>query len=378
MDKSRLSLLKKQLQSDSSKVDTISAEGASSIAHSQRSVYDLGNFSSSEVAVTRKILPKPAPTSTAAQELPPGPGPAPVSMPNSQLSTKHSYIHSTSLSDHNHTNSTISRRPIYRNPSNTLSRPLAEPSVVESASLGEHQRIPLSNSSSAALVVPREEKSPLCEVVPSSSPLVASSVANTAIVQPGSVDDNDEQLQAIAADMMKQQVSVAWQCMECKVECIPVRRESRCLCGHRLKEHGSQPAGASDIRTNSVAQKNKCLAAKCPCANFFFVVAEGALVLRCRCKHKHIEHDCASSPFYCKRCKSGSSSAASGGTNAGATCYGFDSPWVCNCGHPWATHKQSNVVRSRIEAGVQLQDMYLPGASSALRSFAMRQDGIPL
>jgi hypothetical protein len=31
---------------------------------------------------------------------------------------------------------------------------------------------------------------------------------------------------------------LAWQCSGCdNRECVPIRAESRCLCGHRLKEH---------------------------------------------------------------------------------------------------------------------------------------------
>lgn len=72
-------------------------------------------------------------------------------------------------------------------------------------------------------------------------------------------------------------IAIGWKCESCLVECIPVRRESRCLCGHRLKEH-RQGAALSD--------PFPCQTRGCPCASFFFVVAEGAWTLRCRCKHK--------------------------------------------------------------------------------------------
>ena len=45
----------------------------------------------------------------------------------------------------------------------------------------------------------------------------------------------------------------------------------------------------------------KCSSASCGCSHFFFVVAEGAWILRCRCKHKHVEHDCTAPPFKCKK-----------------------------------------------------------------------------
>lgn len=64
----------------------------------------------------------------------------------------------------------------------------------------------------------------------------------------------------------------AWVCGVCERECVPVRSESRCLCGHRLREHG--PA--------STAAASRCRSAKCGCVGFFYVVAEGSWVLRCR------------------------------------------------------------------------------------------------
>ena len=97
----------------------------------------------------------------------------------------------------------------------------------------------------------------------------------------------------------------------------------RSLCGHRLKDHA--PSGA-----------RACGGARCACAAFFFIAAEGAWALRCRCKHKAVEHD-ARSPHACARCK--------------GACGGFHSPWVCNCDHAWAAHRQVEVQR-QVTAGV--------------------------
>lgn len=64
-------------------------------------------------------------------------------------------------------------------------------------------------------------------------------------------------------------------------------------------------------------------------------------------------------PFRCKKCPGG--------------CAGFDSPWVCNCGHAWSSHTQSSVVRFAGDApDAQLQDVYRAG----VRTFAVRQDGL--
>lgn len=77
--------------------------------------------------------------------------------------------------------------------------------------------------------------------------------------------------------------------------------------GHRYKEH---PSSASDPRVKSAAgfRAFACTAAKCACPRFFYVVAEGAWVLRCRCKHKHVEHDASRGPpFACKKPQCGCS-----------------------------------------------------------------------
>ena len=88
------------------------------------------------------------------------------------------------------------------------------------------------------------------------------------------------------------------------------------MCGHRFKEH--------------TKAAHKCSSGNCKCAGFFYIIAEGAWILRCRCKHKHIEHDCTNLQHKCLKagCKG---------------CTGFDSPFVCNCDHPWAAHEQVSI-----------------------------------
>ncbi|KAK1944622.1 hypothetical protein P3T76_004534 [Phytophthora citrophthora] len=121
---------------------------------------------------------------------------------------------------------------------------------------------------------------------------------------------------------------IQWSCDKCNRECIPVREESRCLCGHRYKEH---PSSVDDPRVKSPVgfRAFACTSSKCSCRAFFYVVAEGAWILRCRCKHRHTDHDPGSKPFVCKKHK--------------CCCQGFDSPWVCNCDHPWSEHRQHRV-----------------------------------
>ncbi|KAE9046243.1 hypothetical protein PR003_g1885 [Phytophthora rubi] len=121
---------------------------------------------------------------------------------------------------------------------------------------------------------------------------------------------------------------IQWSCDTCKRECIPIREESRCLCGHRYKEH---PSSAEDPRVKSSVgfRAFACTLANCSCKRFFYVVAEGAWILRCRCKHRHTDHDPSKKPFVCNKPKCG--------------CSGFDSPWVCNCDHAWSAHRQRRV-----------------------------------
>jgi len=105
-----------------------------------------------------------------------------------------------------------------------------------------------------------------------------------------------------------------WKCMECGNDCNIIRSENRCLCGHRYKEHGNERSST------------KCAVKGCPCKCFFYMCAEGAWIIRCRCKHKHTDHDPSKAPYPCTKCKQ--------------PCKGFDSPFVCNCNHGWAQHRQ--------------------------------------
>lgn len=126
-------------------------------------------------------------------------------------------------------------------------------------------------------------------------------------------------------------VSVKWICNSCSNQCLPVIRESRCLCGHRMKEHPPKFSSSQGITKSDGRQPLlPCAAKNCRCQSFLYVVAEGSWVLRCRCKHKHIEHDCSRAPFTCLNQKCARENL----------CQGFDSPWVCNCGHLWSAHSQ--------------------------------------
>ena len=112
-------------------------------------------------------------------------------------------------------------------------------------------------------------------------------------------------------EVYKEKNVLQWFCRGCQKPCLQIREESRCICGHRLKYHDT-------------TGKRKCKEARCPCKNFFYIVAEGSWVLRCQCKHKGVEHD--PNTHECKR--------------RNCSCNNFKSPWVCNCDCPWHMHEQ--------------------------------------
>ena len=86
--------------------------------------------------------------------------------------------------------------------------------------------------------------------------------------------------------------------------------------------------------------------------------AAGAWILRCRCKHKHIDHDASKATHPCKRERCSCTQFDRYRTTRGCVHYGGGgciqshlascrslvfharSPWVCNCDHAWTQHKQ--------------------------------------
>eukprot|EP00873_Tetraselmis_striata_P009328 jgi/Tetstr1/429592/TSEL_019491.t2 len=102
---------------------------------------------------------------------------------------------------------------------------------------------------------------------------------------PSSSDTNQERaaaiLQPCVGPLSRTVKQLVWLCEECGNECVPIREESRCLCGHRMKEH--EKADHSN--------PYQCKNTRCSCRGFFLIVAEGSWVLRCSCKHRHTDHD---------------------------------------------------------------------------------------
>lgn len=121
---------------------------------------------------------------------------------------------------------------------------------------------------------------------------------------------------------------VVWQCTACPKECMAVTPESWCMCNHRFKQHTGDGA------------KLSCTAPRCPCPSFFYIVAQGSWKLVCRCKHKAEFHDPRT-----KKC-----------TKPKCPCTGFDSPWVCNCAHGWALHRQLTVQREIVTLQQKMEE----------------------
>lgn len=134
-----------------------------------------------------------------------------------------------------------------------------------------------------------------------------------------------------------------WICETCNNQCVSIQSESRCICSHRYKAHRGNHQSNKDLIP--------CRSKGCQCIDFFFIFGEGSFMLRCRCKHKHLEHDCTNSKHPCKKCNK---------------CPGFDSPWTCNCGHSWKSHLQT----CQIIDSASIQDRVIKK-----NHFAVRQDG---
>lgn len=155
-------------------------------------------------------------------------------------------------------------------------------------------------------------------------------------------------------------------CRHCDQTCVTCTRESRCLCGHRLKQHGRVRGPAPPT----------CGERGCRCEGFFFIYGQGSMLLRCRCKHKANEHDAASGRHPCAR--------------GSCSCAGFDSPWKvrglqapsaaagvprvpssvpigarppaqCNCDCGWAEHEQ---IVLRVESSSDAGALEAPAPSS--------------
>jgi hypothetical protein len=97
------------------------------------------------------------------------------------------------------------------------------------------------------------------------------------------------------------------------------------MCGHRYNGHKQKTLKSGKIVF-------PCGTKNCGCPHFYYICAQGAWMLRCRCKHKHTDHDPKDRNHPCRK--------------NNCSCAQFDSPWVCNCGCKWGDHTQKVVTRA--------------------------------
>lgn len=116
------------------------------------------------------------------------------------------------------------------------------------------------------------------------------SIAIAATTTSGS-DDGGVQMRMVE----RQKTIIVWQCLDCMAArpddhsgCVPVRDESRCICGHRLKAHAKIEPGS--------IKPPRCLHPGCRCKGFFFILAEGGTILhRCFVPASIVSHPRAGS-----------------------------------------------------------------------------------
>lgn len=125
-------------------------------------------------------------------------------------------------------------------------------------------------------------------------------------------------------------LSCVWRCTECEPEasvcCKVAPTKYSCICGHKLSAHDAR-------------RKFACGAKDCACPGYRFHVQQGGWQVRCGCKHKHTERDA----------RTGRCLKVVGGKPC--PCKGFESNWVCNCGHKWSSHVTEWVRAKHVERG---------------------------
>ncbi|XP_033634895.1 protein FAM221B-like [Asterias rubens] len=168
-----------------------------------------------------------------------------------------------------------------------------------------------------------------------------------------------------ATDAIQSGVYIGWRCPEFTWDCIRVGRESRCFCGHLLKEHA--PYNGRSVRV-------PCR--QCPCKAFAFIPGRPEDIgefwfqrrrnfdpttwrAKCRCKHTHEEHACTGM----RRCKMRS-----------CGCGVFNSNFLCAaCDRHWEDHETVFETESeRHDKKIPYGEDYLPFAEMPdLRNMAL-------
>ncbi|XP_043934985.1 protein FAM221B isoform X1 [Protopterus annectens] len=160
-----------------------------------------------------------------------------------------------------------------------------------------------------------------------------------------------------AKKAMQTGIYIGWRCPENNWDCFRVGDESKCFCGHFLKEH--QNYTGQSVRV-------PCCMTSCRCKAFEFIPArpeevgefwhrkrpgfdESTWRARCRCKHHHEEHD----PTTRRACKA-----------KGCQCWMFESDFLCAaCDRHWEEHETFfDTALSRKEKGLPYGEHFLPFA----------------
>ncbi|XP_077202510.1 protein FAM221B [Paroedura picta] len=150
---------------------------------------------------------------------------------------------------------------------------------------------------------------------------------------------------------------IGWRCPEYLWDCFRVGDESRCFCGHALKQH--------QIHVDCRATV-PCTVPSCQCQSFMFIPARpeevgefwlqrrtgfdpNAWRAKCRCKHTHEEH----APLGSRACRA-----------PGCSCLAFSSSFLCAaCDRCWEEHETFfESQETRLKGGRPCGEDYLPFA----------------
>jgi len=112
------------------------------------------------------------------------------------------------------------------------------------------------------------------------------------------------------------------------------------MCGHRLNEHDA----ANGFRCTYKDKKG----GRCKCTCYAFQVQFDHEPVKCRCKKPAKDHE-PTPPFA-----------------RPPECEGFDSPWMCHCGHPYREHRTAFV-----------RHKYAERAAFIMRANAAKAAGLP-
>ncbi len=150
----------------------------------------------------------------------------------------------------------------------------------------------------------------------------------------------------------KHRAYVSWRNNHTGMDCKLIGPQSRCMCGHKWKEH---------VAPYKKGARMKCRVPGCRCKHYDYLPSSGSWQVRCLCKHPAADHDPNT-----KKC-----------TNPRCSCDAFYSRFTCSCGEYWEHH--TTVVEGREEreaAGKAVnRDGEAPAAMGGLTDMTSLVDG---